>query len=465
MNRQECGESHEPKPHFDWCSCICSRDHRAPHGEWSGDLAAPESGARRSAQAVAAKRIEAAEPPASSGNSWSETFKADPVEEGEEVAQGALRSKICEFVSCSASSVSEVASPQSAKSDADTLHANAAHASGQQDRRNAAAGNLVPWLTAGPITRHSSTQPMYQQAPEIILAMAPDPVHTHGALLFDRSMDAFEDALQDSGWDYQGSWMPWSSGADKAENATIEDAEEERLFRSGRERYPGVVLFRPSASGKRTRPLLLLILGDSPTTGIVAYQFRQALGIFLKLSNGADSLRILGPDFTGAEPSLYALLQNARDLNGDQLTDGHRPISVVSGTVSDSRCEHILPNIQPSHPGAHDCGAGPNHFVSFGVDGGWEVQQAQTFLEHHGLKAEEIAELSEEESGFGELLSHPSERSRPLHTRTGEIQIHPVLHLKFPRGIAHLRSAYQKNGIWGFGSHRIRQHEPQPRLR
>ncbi|MFL6306146.1 MAG: hypothetical protein ACJ72H_21665, partial [Candidatus Sulfotelmatobacter sp.] len=410
-----------------------------------------ESGARRTSHVSAVRRIESAEPPSPTENSWSETFKADPVEEGEEVAQGALRSKICAFVSCNASRLSESASAHSAKPDGDTSPATVERRSGQQDRHNAAAGDLVPWLTAGRTAVSSSIGPMYPQPPEIILAMAPDPVHTHGALLFDRSVDAFEDALQDSGWDYQGSWMPWSSGSDKAENATIEDVEEERLFRSGRERYPGVILFRPSASAKRTRPLLLLILGDSPTTGVVASQFRAALGIFLKLSSDADPLRILGPDFTGAEPSLYALLQNARDLKGEPLIGGHRPISVVSGTVSDSRCKHVLPNIHPSHADAHDCGAGPNHFVSFGVDGGWEVQQAQTFLEHHGLKPEEIAELSEDESGFGELLSHPSERSRPLRMRMGEEQIYPILHLKFPRGIAHLRSAYQKSAIWGFG--------------
>jgi len=31
---------------------------------------------------------------------------------------------------------------------------------------------------------------MYQEPPQIILATVPDPVHTHGALLFDRSIDA-----------------------------------------------------------------------------------------------------------------------------------------------------------------------------------------------------------------------------------------------------------------------------------
>jgi hypothetical protein len=390
---------------------------------------AHESGARQSSHAATVRRIESADT-GSAENSWSDSFKNDPTEEGREVAQRALRSKICAFVSC------------------DTSKLPAGIAAGPQ----AAAGELVPWLTETRAAAVSPTDAMYQQPPEVILATSPDPVHTHGALLFDRSIDAIEDAFQDSGWDYQGSWMPWTTAIDKAEGATIEDTEEERLFRSGREQYPGVILFRPSASHKRTRPLLLLILGDSPTTGVVASQFREALGIFLKLSSNTEPLRILGPDYTGAEPSFYALLQHARDSNGEQLIAGRRPISVASGTVSDSHCEHVLPGIRHFDPITHNCVAGPSHFVSFGVDGEWELQQTWTFLENHGLQAENIAELSEDESGFGELLSHAPAPPRQSSAKNGEAPFDRILHLKFPRGISHLRSAYQKNAIWGFGA-------------
>src|SRR5882757_1244316 len=297
---------------------------------------ARESGTRQASHAATVRRIE----PADSGsvqNSWSDSFKTDPTEEGREVAQRALRSKICAFVSCD---TSKLAAGATARAEISENHAQPTpeHTSVQHDGPRAAAGELVPWLTVSGAGASSSTEAMYQEPPQIIIATVPDPVHTHGALLFDRSIDAIEDALQDSGWDYQGSWMPWSTGTDKAESGTIEDAEEERLFKGGREQYPGIILFRPAASRKRERPLLLLILGDSPTTGVVASQFREALGIFLKLSSDTEPLRIIGPDYTGAEPSFYALLQHARDHHGEQLIAGHRPISVASGTVSDSHC-------------------------------------------------------------------------------------------------------------------------------
>ena len=290
---------------------------------------------------------------------------------------------------------------------------------------------------------------MYQESPEIVLATAPDPVHTHGALLFDRSIDAIEDALQDSGWEYQGSWMPWSTATAKSEDWTIEDAEEERLFKDGREQYPGVILFRSSQGHVHRPPLLVFVIGDSPTTGVVAAQFSKALAVFLTLSSSTAPLQILGPDFTGAEPSFYALLRDAHDVNGDPLLASKHAISVASGTISDSQCNHVLPGIQPSQSDPSGCGDGPDQFVSFGVDSRWELQQLWIFLKRHGVPDDQIAELSEDESGFGELLSHSPNLAG---TKLKKSQLDGILHVKFPRGIAHLRKAYQKNAIWGFGA-------------
>ena len=50
---------------------------------------------------------------------------------------------------------------------------------------------------------------------EAMIAMVPDPVHTHLALLFDRYIDVVQQALQDStsekapGWIYVSQWLPW----------------------------------------------------------------------------------------------------------------------------------------------------------------------------------------------------------------------------------------------------------------
>ncbi len=285
---------------------------------------------------------------------------------------------------------------------------------------------------------------MYSERPEVMIAIAPDPAHTHAALLFDRLIDTFQDALQDSGWDYQGSWMPWQVAASgKADSSSVEEREENRLFQTGREAYPGVILFRPSDRGDATRPpLVVVVAADSPTGGIVKSQFREALQIFLTLSAPGEKLRILGPDYTGAGPSLRALLNESKDLDANTPLTKARAVSVASGSVSDWHCEHFLPDIEAKVPGQSDCGDSSAKFLSFGVDSQWELQQIWSFLRLHGhLYMQDIAELSEDESGFGGLL---------LLGKSGK-DTSGILHLKFPRGISHLRTAYQKNSIWGFG--------------
>ena len=135
---------------------------------------------------------------------------------------------------------------------------------------------------------------------EVMIAIEPDPVHTHLALLFDRDMDALEDALQASCYQYQSNWLPWSppsSASSSAEHFAAQ--EEQRLFLQGRESYPGVILFRsqacdPPAKGKEParsppsgneiqstgsgqKPLAVFLVGNSPTAGIDDTQFEEAL--------------------------------------------------------------------------------------------------------------------------------------------------------------------------------------------
>jgi hypothetical protein len=357
--------------------------------------------------------------------SISDEMTKDPEAAGRQTAETELRSRICRFVVCP-----ELSSPVMSH---ENRQGGISPKTVNHENGSAGTSELAPWLTS-PAGAADGSSPMYPQSPEIILSTAPDPIHTHGALLFDRSVDAIEDALQDSGWEYQGSWLPWSAGSGKSEG-NVETKEEERAFNAGREGYPGVILFRPS-SFRRQRPLIVLVVGDSATTGVVASQFRQALEIFLKLSDSTATLRIMGPDYTGAGPSLHALLRDATEANGTPLL-GHRSVSIASGTVSDSIGEHIVAGANVLD-GNGRAGAS-TRFVSFGVDSGWELPETWSFLVDHGqLQTNEIAELSEDESGFGELLSNTNVKDR-------------ILHLKFPRGISHLRSAYEKNAIWGFG--------------
>jgi hypothetical protein len=301
---------------------------------------------------------------------------------------------------------------------------------------------------------------------EVMIAIEPDPVHTHLALLFDRDIDALEDALQESGYQYQSNWLPWSpSSSAPTTGDRFSDQEQQRLFLKGRENYPGVILFRhdppvqPSDSAATgtgppcttncpssapadnsialaRQPLAVFLVGDSPTAGIDPTQFEEALSQLKTWAPNQHELRILGPTFTGSGPSLRTL------LSGEAVKSlGLNKITIASGSLTDSKCSDLLP------AGTIDkychCTNGDHPvstFVSFGIDKDWRTDQIGAFLHKQGqFKPQDIAELSEDESSYGWKggPETPMEKG--------------YLHLHFPRNISHLRSAYQNSNIFGFG--------------
>src|ERR1700739_137020 len=74
------------------------------------------------------------------------------------------------------------------------------------------------------------------------IAILPDPIHTHMAVVFDRFAAAIQDAAQDEGYDFDSSWLPWE---DEAESyALLADQEEAGSKKEQREKQPGIFLFR-----------------------------------------------------------------------------------------------------------------------------------------------------------------------------------------------------------------------------
>jgi hypothetical protein len=300
---------------------------------------------------------------------------------------------------------------------------------------------------------------------EVMIAIEPDPVHTHLALFFDRDMDALEDALQASCYQYQSNWLPWSppsSAPSSAEHFAAQ--EEQRLFLQGRESYPGVILFRsntcnpprPIDKGKeKTRspsggdghqsippgqkPLAVFLVGNSPTAGIDHTQFEEAVHQISLLAPQQPELRILGPTFSGSGRSLLAL------LSGKAIaTLKLEKITIASGSVTDSHCQDFLPRTKIDANCKWSSQDRPAiSFVSFGVDKDWRRRLIKDFLIKQGqFAAEQIADLTEDESSYGST----AHKARPT-----DDPYDPYPHLYFPRNISHLRSAYQNSNIFGFG--------------
>lgn len=113
------------------------------------------------------------------------------------------------------------------------------------------------------------------EVPEIsaMIATVPDPIHSHLALDFDRSIDAILLAAEDN--NYLGSyyWLPWRSqisisSAGESTSAATRPTDEDRA----RERQPGLIILRSSYR----RVIYLFLVGETPALGVNGDQLQNA---------------------------------------------------------------------------------------------------------------------------------------------------------------------------------------------
>jgi len=307
-----------------------------------------------------------------------------------------------------------------------------------------------------------------------IIAILPDPVHTHLALTFDRGIEALQQAAQRMGYGFDRAILPWdvhpfSVPDDIGKRQAIIQEQRER------ESYPGLLIFhegpqhqadretangtRPESSEHHTEPLFVLVVAESPTGGLRRQQFSRAMKIMKDIAGEtADGkqqpLRILGPTFSGSLESLHAALQG---VSG-------RPIYVYSGSVTDSASITRF------------SGPKSRYFSSFQENDEYTRDQFIQFACSNDYSPDEIATLSEDETVFGALSpsvpNTPSSRSsKKSSARSSEKistphsdEFHPdllpacgdyvdkndpdrhrdLIRLHFPREISYFRSAYQK---------------------
>ena len=148
-------------------------------------------------------------------------------------------------------------------------------------------------------------------------------------------------------------------------------------------------------------------------------------------------------------------------------------ITIASGSISDPKCEDILPgNTSVSQ---HPLPGKPSEitvcttsdlpdttFVSFGIRQRRRTEQIASYLHTYGnFKDPEIAELTEDVSSYG--WSAPAQPPAPSQAAISKQPEYPIRlqspfslpsgsTFYFPRNISHLRNAYQKSNIFGFGA-------------
>ena len=379
------------------------------HAGLGGSTQESEAGAKERQPLIVQQKATAIVPerPAAKLDTAFERAKADAAED----AASALGVTICRFLGEYVGPVQESLNPSSAKD--------------------------VPYCPGiAPFTSLSSAPGAKpdpgQHSFEVMLAVLPDPVHTHLALRFDRSVDAIQNSLQDLGWTFDSAWMPWEQREHEetgafGERVTTEKAKNEFEY------VPGVMLFRNEGEG--TRPLVVLTVGDTPTSGVNARQFRRAMEIYKRLT-GWDAyftakpaarenfwnLAVLGPTYSGSAHSLRRLLEEVTasvaatpSANPNSFSCPRRGlrIAVSTGTMSDST------SVDSLAPDWTECETLTLESRSFSVDIYYEYTELVDFLErHHHLEHEksdiQVGLLSEEESRFGNTLqANQVERDEP----------------------------------------------------
>ena len=261
-----------------------------------------------------------------------------------------------------------------------------------------------------------------------IIATVPDPVHTHFALAFDRTVDAILQAAGDNHFVSSYYWLPWKNRIGElrmaGDQGTAEPGHDPQ-----RERQPGLIILKYAPSdgasdGPSDVPLkvvYLFLVAETPTQGIDGFQFQRAFSYELELASvlanrgrfstgGKNTVEVIGPSFSGSVASLSAAIKSARPQAGS--TAFH-----VIGANST--------NLQVSSRGPVVT------YLSFGDDRVYSIQTLFASIQASGYDLNRVALLIEDNTAFGNTVRSaflPSKGSQPLVMR-------------FPREISLLRNA------------------------
>ncbi len=287
--------------------------------------------------------------------------------------------------------------------------------------------------------RQEKQQKGPEQKPQFLIAILPDPVHTHLSLFFDRNIEMIGQAAQTQGYIFDRQVLPWDNKS-HPEPADFRIRNKEKTCTDQREDFPGLLIFR-----KEKDPLFVFVVGEQPTGGINYLQFHKALEMVHKMDSALPSLRILGPTFSG---SLYSLDKILRKT--DEGLPGK--IYVHSGTVTSwAAADQFIKAWQgdnASPPGR------TVEFVTFQESDQYRLRHfLRYYIAAHGYRPDEVAQVSEGETAYGSFLpqatnSHEKQQVDPCQPNpylSGDKAEACVLHLYFPREISQLRSAYQRD--------------------
>jgi hypothetical protein len=274
-----------------------------------------------------------------------------------------------------------------------------------------------------------------------LIIMVPDPVRTHLALYFDRTIEAVEAAAQRQEFFLDRYWLPWSPSRAAAPGDTSRDARVNAILTGLRLSQPGVLIFTasgdkrlPNANCVASKPCVVyaFLVSESPTSGINRAQFANAINYATVLSGTPrPAVEVVGPFFSGSAPS-------AASLTAHWPSDGPK-LDFISGTMtSETQSASLCAALARSNI----------HFRQTLHTDAVAQQFLLDFLSDHGLTTHggNVAILQEDETRFGNSLTMPQLSPSPATWACGtapvsERQFPNVHYIKFPRELSRLRNA------------------------
>ncbi len=292
-----------------------------------------------------------------------------------------------------------------------------------------------------------------------VIAIVPNPVQTHLALTFDRAIEAIQQAAQDVKFNYDNSWFPWNQSGKSYDSLSDEELAAQLV--ALQQQQPGIIVFRRSAAGDPDvdvyrSGLVVFVVGEQPTGGISDAQFEHALQWISTLQGttapnaiSPPKLRIIGPTFSGTFASLE------RELKANHLFEKYpNGIDIYSGTTNSPdnvvAFRRFLSSHDSKEPGNQ---RGPYRFRTFLESDSLMTDRFLCYLRHEGYDLNQVAVLSEDQTAFGNVA--PTDSPNNLRCvgeliPAGSPPPQPI-YLYYPRDIATLRSAYEKQSIFSAG--------------
>ena len=168
---------------------------------------------------------------------------------------------------------------------------------------------------------------------DVVIAMAPHPVNSVLALAFDREIESIQRAATSAGYEFHQHYFPWTAPVSGQGGGAKKESGENR----DSDREPGLLLFR-EPPGKR--PLVVLLLPETPSGYLDPSAFNASMAYARQLDPGSDTIRVLGPFFSGTVPLLRKLIDEWRE-NDKKHESIH--FDFISGSAT---AKEILKNLQ-----------------------------------------------------------------------------------------------------------------------